>query len=661
MPTKASRSLIKNDRITTLRVLSTAQSFNAQTGAVIVDGGIYVDKASLFNANMRVGGDLTVDGSISIASSNKIATPDTLIILNHGETGAGVTPGYDSSDSIPGGGVEVDRGSLPNYQFVFDETTDLFKIGEKDSTLQAVATREDAPIDQGIAVWQDSSSNFVTSSDFLFSGGNTLTIGNLITTSDLTVNGFAYLDTIRVSAGNDFTVTTDSDGSVNMGSNTISSNKAVALGSGNIVGGIGASVLGGEGNNAPSNYATVVGGRGNTASGLDSVAIGASCVANMNNSFALGNNVLTGFNNSFVWGDGSALTSAEATSNFTARTSGGARFITDSLASPLRGVKLLASDSKWVTLGGNHMDANAVEIRGTVIASSNGGAGLVPSDGQALVYSNAAGEWILDTVTTGSSGDATSLRGIDIATTAIVPSDRQILVYNGGTNEWEPNAIWSSDSTQIGDAVSLRTIPIAVNAIQPSDRQMLVYNASTGEWEPNAVYSSDAGELGDAVSIRTVPIAENVMVPSDGQVLIYNDATGEWIADTVTTDIQTNWANWTPVAGANIDSIDTIHRARYVEVGTVTTVTIDASITVFASDVTGTPTIIFTGLPSTPISGSDVINANGLFLENLTIPAVTPGRIMTSHLTDTLTVNAEHFSHAHQWRISGQITYETSG
>lgn len=80
-----------------------------------------------------------------------VTTTDNVVVLNSGEVGTGVTAGTS--------GIEVDRGLAVNYQFIFDEATDSFKIGEVGS-LQMVATREDSPLDQGFAQWDSATSKF---------------------------------------------------------------------------------------------------------------------------------------------------------------------------------------------------------------------------------------------------------------------------------------------------------------------------------------------------------------------------------------------------------------------------------------------------------------------------------------------------------------------
>src|SRR6476660_3493205 len=91
-----------------------------------------------------INGDLTVKGQATIISTDITTIKDNIILINSEETGAGVTANLS--------GLEVSRGSLSNYQSVFQESTQLFKIGQIGS-LQAVATREDIPLNYGAMVY----------------------------------------------------------------------------------------------------------------------------------------------------------------------------------------------------------------------------------------------------------------------------------------------------------------------------------------------------------------------------------------------------------------------------------------------------------------------------------------------------------------------------
>lgn len=91
-----------------------------------------------------INGDLTVKGQATIISTDIVTIKDNIVLINSEELGAGVTSNLS--------GIEVSRGSLSNYQSVFQESTQLFKIGQIGS-LQAVATREDLPLNYGAMVY----------------------------------------------------------------------------------------------------------------------------------------------------------------------------------------------------------------------------------------------------------------------------------------------------------------------------------------------------------------------------------------------------------------------------------------------------------------------------------------------------------------------------
>lgn len=120
------------------------------------------------NSDVTVTGDLTVNGTTTTVNSTTVTTADNIVVVNDGEVGAGVTAGS--------AGIEVERGTATNYQFVFVESDDSFKIGESGS-LQKVATREDTPTDNAFAFWDTSTSKLETSANFTYNG-TTFTVGD---------------------------------------------------------------------------------------------------------------------------------------------------------------------------------------------------------------------------------------------------------------------------------------------------------------------------------------------------------------------------------------------------------------------------------------------------------------------------------------------------
>jgi len=152
------------------------------TGSLVITGGglkvgsigtpldvsIYSDL--YVHNNAVIGGNLWVDGSVYITNRETIDVSAGFIHINTGLTG--IPPASMQS------GIVVGRGSLEPYVFIFDETNQSFRIGIAtetstgylDSSTQAVATRGDTPIINGIAVWNASLNRFDTFSDLTFNG-----------------------------------------------------------------------------------------------------------------------------------------------------------------------------------------------------------------------------------------------------------------------------------------------------------------------------------------------------------------------------------------------------------------------------------------------------------------------------------------------------------
>jgi len=96
--------------------------------------------------SLIVDGDFTVNGATTIIATDIVEINDNIIEINAGEVGSGVSGNLS--------GIQVNRGSALDYQFVFEEATDTFKIGQI-SDLQTVATREDIPLSNGIMIFNN--------------------------------------------------------------------------------------------------------------------------------------------------------------------------------------------------------------------------------------------------------------------------------------------------------------------------------------------------------------------------------------------------------------------------------------------------------------------------------------------------------------------------
>ena len=123
---------------------------------------------STVSGNQTVGGTLTVTGNLVVNGSQTtinattVTTKDNIIVVNSGEQGTGVTSGK--------AGIQVDRGDEADYQIIFDETDDLFKVGIV-GQLEVIASRPWAnstfsALGHGHADANGSSSGFMSAANF---------------------------------------------------------------------------------------------------------------------------------------------------------------------------------------------------------------------------------------------------------------------------------------------------------------------------------------------------------------------------------------------------------------------------------------------------------------------------------------------------------------
>ena len=145
-----------NEAMTTLYYDTTAVVFATFNGASVAE---YLDSETgvlRTSGDLAIEGNLFVDGTTWVVNNQEVSTSDNIIVINAGEVGPGVTAGA--------AGIMVDRGTEPEYQFLFVEASDTFRVGEI-GNLQAVATREDSPIDGGFAIWNDTLKRFDTTTN----------------------------------------------------------------------------------------------------------------------------------------------------------------------------------------------------------------------------------------------------------------------------------------------------------------------------------------------------------------------------------------------------------------------------------------------------------------------------------------------------------------
>jgi len=103
--------------------------YNIQTydAAGSIDGNV-----GITTHTVTITGNLNVTGTQTTVNSTDTNIKDRLIVLNDGESGAGVTGNIS--------GLEVDRGSETNARLVYVESTDKWSIDNGTGTVIAIAT-----------------------------------------------------------------------------------------------------------------------------------------------------------------------------------------------------------------------------------------------------------------------------------------------------------------------------------------------------------------------------------------------------------------------------------------------------------------------------------------------------------------------------------------
>jgi trimeric autotransporter adhesin len=153
------------DDTTALRVVADAtQDEDVVSVEIDEEKQVWIEKDGKFNAlneanfydNVTIAGNLTINGTTTTVNTTTLDVEDNIITINKNQTG---TPETNLLS-----GIEVERGDETNFQFVFQESSDLFKVGQV-GDLQAVATRQDAPTDFGVAYFNTTTNRFETTTN----------------------------------------------------------------------------------------------------------------------------------------------------------------------------------------------------------------------------------------------------------------------------------------------------------------------------------------------------------------------------------------------------------------------------------------------------------------------------------------------------------------
>ena len=134
------------------------------SGTANLNGPLNINSTSksTITGSLDINGDLNILGSTTYINTETVNIKDNLILIN------------SNQNTIPSlllqGGIEVERGPLDNYRFVFVEQDESFKVGVYNTSitdLQSVATRENVPITNGIPYWNSSQSRFDTTNNII--------------------------------------------------------------------------------------------------------------------------------------------------------------------------------------------------------------------------------------------------------------------------------------------------------------------------------------------------------------------------------------------------------------------------------------------------------------------------------------------------------------
>lgn len=146
------------------------KSGDTMTGPLVIDSSLLVNGNATVTGDLGVRGNLVVDGSTVFIDTAVLDISTNFIVLNSGLTGP--PPSWLQS------GLVIERGDSSSYAVIFDETDQTFRVGVvngpdasgvfSDLDTQAVATRQDHPISDGIAIWNSNQNRFDTFSSFTY-------------------------------------------------------------------------------------------------------------------------------------------------------------------------------------------------------------------------------------------------------------------------------------------------------------------------------------------------------------------------------------------------------------------------------------------------------------------------------------------------------------
>lgn len=185
---------------------TTSQTFQLQMGkpgnkiknedaAVSVRNATDTDYVNFIAKNATFKGNLIVEGQSFVTEAETVEIKDNILLLNKGEIGSGVTKGM--------AGLQIDRGTEPDFQILFVESDRRFKAGEE-GNLQCLALRDDDGnmLDGMFTTWDSTThrlktTNIIPSTRKLFfnTNANSLGFANHTYDSSYSAESFIFTDT----------------------------------------------------------------------------------------------------------------------------------------------------------------------------------------------------------------------------------------------------------------------------------------------------------------------------------------------------------------------------------------------------------------------------------------------------------------------------------
>lgn len=153
------------------------------------------DYVNFIAKNAIFKGDLIVEGQSFVTEAETVEIKDNILLLNKGEAGSGVTKGM--------AGLQIDRGTEPDFQILFVESDRRFKAGEE-GNLQCLALRDDDGnmLDGMFTTWDSTThrlktTNIIPSTRKLFfnTNANSLGFANHTYDSSYSAESFIFTNT----------------------------------------------------------------------------------------------------------------------------------------------------------------------------------------------------------------------------------------------------------------------------------------------------------------------------------------------------------------------------------------------------------------------------------------------------------------------------------